>query len=39
MDIRYWVQMTVDLASLSIVNSFPNISYLNLLNDTSHLKA
>ena len=39
MDIRYWVQMTIDLASLSIVNSFPNISYLNLLNDTSHLKA
>jgi broad specificity phosphatase PhoE len=38
-DIKYWVQLGADLASLSIVNTFPGISYLNLLNDTSHLKA
>jgi broad specificity phosphatase PhoE len=39
MDIKHWQQMRIDLASLSIVETFPGMAYLNLLNDVSHLKA
>jgi alpha-ribazole phosphatase len=38
MDIKHWQQFNIDLASLSIMQTFPDIAYLNLLNDTSHLK-
>jgi len=37
-DPRHWRQMHLDLASLSIVNLYPEIAILSLLNDTSHLK-
>jgi len=35
---KHWQQLRVDLASLSIVDTYPRTSILSLLNDTSHLK-
>ncbi len=35
---EHWLQMRVDHASLSIVETYPQGTILNLLNDTSHLK-
>lgn len=37
-DARHWRQISIDLASLSIVHLYREISILSLLNDTSHLK-
>jgi len=37
-DPRHWRQMHLDLASLSIVNIYPEVAVLSLLNDTSHLR-
>ena len=37
-DLRHWRQIHLDLASLSIVNTYPEIAIISLLNDTSHLK-
>ena len=34
----HWRQVRIDLASLSIVDIYPEIAILSLLNDTSHLK-
>jgi alpha-ribazole phosphatase len=36
--IQHWLQLRVDHASLSIVETYPEGNILNLLNDTSHLK-
>jgi alpha-ribazole phosphatase len=36
--LEHWVQIRVDHASLSIVETYPKTAILNLLNDTSHLK-
>lgn len=36
---KHWQQLRIDLASLSIVETYPQTTILNLLNDTSHLKA
>ena len=33
-----WQQLRIDMASLSIVETYPQTAILNLLNDTSHLK-
>jgi alpha-ribazole phosphatase len=38
LEIRHWQQMRIDLASLSIVETYPQATILSLLNDTSHLK-
>ena len=35
---KHWQQLRIDLASLSIVDTYPGTSILSLLNDTSHLK-
>ena len=35
---KHWQQLRVDLASLSIVETYPQTAILSLLNDTSHLK-
>lgn len=35
--IEHWIQLRVDLASLSIVETYPQGAILNLLNDLSHL--
>ena len=37
-DLWHWRQIRIDLASLSIVDTYPEIAIINLLNDTSHLK-
>ena len=37
-DIYHWRQLRTDLASLSIVETHPYGTALNLLNDTSHLR-
>lgn len=37
LDMRHWRQMRIDLASLSIVDTYPEICIMSLLNDTSHL--
>jgi alpha-ribazole phosphatase len=37
--LEHWVQMRVDHASLSIVETYPGTAILSLLNDVSHLKA
>ena len=37
-DIDFWRKIYLDLASLSIVETFPQGAILRLLNDTSHLK-
>jgi alpha-ribazole phosphatase len=36
--IEHWQQLRIDHASLSIVETFPAMAILNLLNDISHLK-
>ena len=36
-DIKHWRQLRLDLASLSIMDTFPNGGILNSLNDVSHL--
>jgi alpha-ribazole phosphatase len=36
--LEHWVQMRIDHASLSIVETYPDTAILSLLNDTSHLK-
>lgn len=36
--LEHWVQIRVDHASLSIVETYPGTAILNLLNDTSYLK-
>ena len=38
LEIQHWQQMRIDLASLSIVETYPQATILSLLNDTSHLK-
>lgn len=35
---EHWLQLRVDHASLSIMETYPQGNILNLLNDTSHLK-
>jgi len=37
-DLRHWRQIRIDLASLSIVETYPDVAIINLLNDTSHLR-
>ena len=37
-ELWHWRQVRIDLASLSIVDIYPEIAILSLLNDTSHLK-
>jgi alpha-ribazole phosphatase len=37
--LEHWVQMRIDLASLSIVETYPKSNILSLLNDTSHLNS
>ena len=36
--VRHWRQLRISQASLSIVDTYPEISILSLLNDTSHLQ-
>ncbi len=36
--IENWLKWRIDYASLSIVETYPQISFLTLLNDVSHLK-
>ena len=38
-ELKHWQQLRIDMASLSIVETYPEISILTLLNDTSHLKS
>lgn len=38
MDLRHWRQIHIDLASLSIVDTYPEVAIISLLNDTSHLR-
>ena len=35
---RHWRQLRLDLASLSVLDTYPQGAILNLLNDTSHLR-
>jgi alpha-ribazole phosphatase len=35
---KHWQQLRIDMASLSIVDTYPGTAILSLLNDTSHLK-
>jgi alpha-ribazole phosphatase len=35
--LEHWLQIRIDLASLSIVETYPQAAILNLLNDVSHL--
>ena len=37
-DLRHWRQIRLDLASLTIVDTYPEVAIISLLNDTSHLK-
>jgi len=37
-DLRHWGQINIDLASLSIVDTYPEAAVIGLLNDTSHLR-
>jgi len=37
-DLRHWRQINIDLASLSIVDTYPEVAIVSLLNDTSHLR-
>jgi len=37
LELRHWRQFRLDLASLSIVETYPQGAILNLLNDVSHL--
>ncbi|GAI13669.1 unnamed protein product [marine sediment metagenome] len=36
--LEHWRQMRLDLASVSIVETYPQGAILSLLNDTSHLE-
>ncbi len=36
---EHWTQLRIDRASLSIVDTYPELNVLSLLNDTSHLKS
>lgn len=36
--LKHWRQLRIDLASLTIIETYPDIAILNCLNDTSHLK-
>ncbi len=36
-ELWHWRQMHIDLASLSIVDTYPEVAIISLLNDTSHL--
>jgi len=38
-DLEHWRQMQLDLASLSIMETYPQGALLSLLNDVSHLKS
>jgi alpha-ribazole phosphatase len=35
--LEHWLQMRIDLASLSIIETYPQATVLSLLNDASHL--
>jgi len=37
-DLWHWRQIHLDLASLSIVDTYPEVAVISLLNDTSHLR-
>jgi len=37
--IEHWLQLRIDRASLSVVETYPQGNILNLLNDVSHLKS
>jgi alpha-ribazole phosphatase len=37
--IKHWLHIRIDLASLSIMETYPEGTILTLLNDTSHLKS
>lgn len=37
-DLWHWRQIQLDLASLSIVETYPEVAIISLLNDTSHLR-
>jgi alpha-ribazole phosphatase len=37
-DIKHWQQFNISRASLSIIETYSQTTFLNLLNDTSHLK-
>jgi len=37
-ELHYWRQLRLDLASLSILDTYPQVAILSLLNDVSHLK-
>jgi alpha-ribazole phosphatase len=37
--VKHWRQIRLDLASLSILETYPQANILSLLNDVSHLKA
>jgi len=36
--VKHWQQFNINRASLSIIETYPQMAFLNLLNDTSHLK-
>ncbi len=38
MDLKHWRQFQLDVASLSVVNTHPDVAILSLFNDTSHLR-
>jgi alpha-ribazole phosphatase len=38
LDLKHWRQLRIDLASVTIVETYPDIAILNCLNDTSYLK-
>ena len=37
-ELWHWRQIHIDLASLSIVDTYPEVAIISLLNDTSHLR-
>jgi len=37
-ELWHWRQIQLDLASLSIVDTYPEVAIISLLNDTSHLR-
>jgi alpha-ribazole phosphatase len=38
-EIKHWLQLRIDHASLSVIERYPGGAILNLLNDVSHLKS
>lgn len=38
LELRHWRQLHLGLASLSVLNTYPEIAILNTLNDLSHLR-